>query len=55
MIHYGVTQGVEGVLLSGGPFRGRDRFARNARLRYSTVGCSTRAVPPDVEVRDLAC
>ena len=30
-------------------------IARNARVRYSTGGCSTGAVPLDVEIRDLAC
>ena len=34
---------------------GPGAIARNARLRYSTGGRSTGAVPLDVEIRDLAC
>ena len=37
------------------PEHGPGPIARNARVRYSTGGCSTEAVPLDVEVRDLAC
>ena len=37
------------------PEHGPGAIARNARLRYSTGGGSTGAVPLDVEVRDLAC
>ena len=37
------------------PEHGLGPIARNARLRYSTGGGSTGAVPLDVEVRDLAC
>ena len=37
------------------PEHGPGPIARNARVRYSTGGCSTAAVPLDVEVRDLAC
>ena len=36
------------------PEHGPGAIARNARLRYSTGGGSTGAVPLDVEVRDLA-
>ena len=36
------------------PEHGPGPIARNARVRYSTGGCSTAAVPLDVEVRDLA-
>ena len=37
------------------PEHGPGAIARNARLRYSTGGRSTGAVPLDVEIRDLAC
>ena len=37
------------------PEHGPGPIARNARVRYSTGGCSTEAVPLEVEVRDLAC
>ena len=37
------------------PEHGPGPIARNARVRYSTGGCSTEAVPLDVEIRDLAC
>ena len=37
------------------PEHGPGPIARNARVRYSTGGCSTGAVPLDVEIRDLAC
>ena len=37
------------------PEHGPGPIARNTRLRYSTGGYSTAAVPLDVEVRDLAC
>ena len=37
------------------PEHGPGPIARNARVHYSTGGCSTAAVPLDVEVRDLAC
>ena len=37
------------------PEHGPGAIARNARLRYSTGGCSTGAVPLDVEVRNLTC
>ena len=36
------------------PEHGPGPIARTARVRYSTGGCSTAAVPLDVEVRDLA-
>ena len=37
------------------PEHGPGPIARNARVRYSTGGCSTDAIPLDVEIRDLAC
>ena len=37
------------------PEHGPGPIARNARVRYSTGGHSTDAVPLDVEIRDLAC
>ena len=37
------------------PEHGPGPIARNARLRHSTGGRSTGAVPFDVEVRDLSC
>ena len=37
------------------PEHGPGPISRNARLRYSTGGYSTAAVPLDVEVRDLTC
>ncbi len=37
------------------PEHGPGPIARHARGRDSTGGCSTAAVPLDVEVRDLAC
>ena len=37
------------------PEHGPGPIARNARMRYSTGGRSTEAVPLDVEIRDLAC
>ena len=36
------------------PEHGPGPIARNARVRYSTGGRSTDAVPLDVEIRDLA-
>ena len=41
--------------LPGLPEHGPGPIARNARVRYSLGGCSTDAIPLDVEVRDLAC
>ena len=37
------------------PDHGPGPIARNAHVRYSTGGCSTGAIPLDVEIRDLAC